>query len=441
MTASDRRMRVCIRRVYGWVIAGVSLIPISAREGHAHDPLRAFGVQTASSDASHGIIQTNRGLLLYEAQQGRFLCSAGIGAHGSETLPLVRMDDGGWMVATSGGLHRLDAQGCPARVPGVLESANVTDIAEAPGRPGVFIAVTSEAERGSAIYRSDDGGHVWQALTEADTGRFYNALHVASAPSPWMFVSGLRVDREASTYDAFVARYGDQEESFVTVELSPTETQVRVEAIDPRDPRVLYARTMSRREVDPEERILRSEDGGLSFEPYWSADAIEQVSVSEAGDVWVLDVDGLRGFGADGEALVDVAREWPLRSVDASDVLVVTDALGVMVSSDRARSFTPVFDYAQVLEPVVCSADALVEEACAGAWAHFDEERTMPRPVGAGAWEDPEVDVPVEEPRDGLEDGDPPSEGCRVAGSTRNPAYVLFLALLAGRLLRPRHRR
>jgi hypothetical protein len=403
-----------------------------------HDPLRAFSITPADPDATVLGISTNRGLIfadragvLTDGARARLLCHAGLSAHPSERLPLLRAQGGGWIVGTSAGILRLADDACSITSTNV--DVAVQALVESAPAPGTIYAVTADAAVGSALWRSRDGGQSFESLAELGTREFFNAVSVAPSDPMHVYTSGARVGDD-NLPQHFVARW--REESGlerIPLELAPYEALVRVLAVNPSDPSWVVARTEARGFIGAPDRLLSSRDGGDTWSTWGQALGIAQLAFSEDGaDAWLVSDAGLLHAHDGGEFTPQNLEHPPSCVLPHGSQLLVCDALGIHTSTAELTPFASLLDFSEVAEPVRCgTAEAL--PACSSDWQDFERERLALMAASSPVFSGTDAGSGAAQERE------PSQSGCSFALGTRADGYPLMLALAL--LLRTRGRR
>ena len=438
----------------GWWAAACWLLP-SIACAHARPPaLNSFRIDR--HDGDHFVAQATWGAAVTRdgGATWRWMCASVLGVDARFEDPSMRLGyEGRVLAGTLDGLLISDAAGCEwAPVPGELGSTWVIDIGIDPSDPLVLYAVATDVTFGDQLYRSDDEGRSWSARGEAFEGVLLAGIQVAPSRPQRIYLSadvpGLPADRQT-----LVLRSDDgglTYDRFRFVDLAPTERVVRIRAVDPRDPDVLYAVVFDAATVMDPHRLIRSGDGGETFETVLTAPQLGDVVIDETGQR-VLVGSRLGGvFRSDDRGLTfaQVHPDLPVSCLRyaAGRLHACTDGraagFALATSDDWGQSWSPILRLDEIRELVPCPTCSGVGVVCP-AWlpdVSFDLR------FDAGLTVDLEPDGGVGLPRDsGLppECGGPPAPdggcGCRLTARSDHARWWLLLFSLVA--LRARVRR
>ncbi len=215
-----------------------------------------------------------------------------------EDPPIVVPASGRVLAGTFDGISISDPSGCDYQLVTDPAIANllIIDLALDPFDPHVVWAATSPGDRANTIARSADEGETWEALGSFETGILLERLVLSPSDPMRMYASGVALRTATTPRQAFVFRSTDGGHTFDRTEVPLIdvdrtdygERNVHVLGIDPTNPDVLFVRVTRRPTDMMPERLLRSDDGGLSFTEVLQIPDITGLAISEDGaNVWV----------------------------------------------------------------------------------------------------------------------------------------------------------
>jgi hypothetical protein len=379
-----------------WLVAGLCVS--SSAAGHA--PPRATGIQWfTSGGAERAVVRTNRGLLIEEPSGGlfRIVCNDAFDTSLVEVPPLVVAADGRLLLGTyASGLLISSPDGCsfdPAA--GAFDGFYPIDV-KADAQGVVYAAALPLDGSSAELLVSSDQGQNGMSLTSLPGAP--TALELAPSDSSRLYVSTTATEGELSF--GYLLASTDAGRSFEEhpIELDASELRVFLLAVAAHDPRLSFVRTQSRDGITAE-RLLRSEDGGETFETVLSVPGPISLVVSGERAVWAGAADGLYRSN-------DAGRSF--ERIEAFDLTRVTclvargDALyacgysagefGVLVSMDGNARFEWFLRFPEVRARLDCPADSDEGTSCEAAFADwaFEQGLAPTEPVGeAGASAEP----------------------------------------------------
>ncbi len=392
-----------MRRYFGALLGGV-IVALGARAG-AHAPLRVIAPLAAEGGTEPALLRTNRGLVFMTEERGTHLCQAALGAHPSETLPVVAAPDGGWVVATSHGITLVSARGCERPERSSLRGAAVQALAAHPSVPGVLYAVTADVAAGSGLYASEDAGLSFEPLLMLAEGEYLSSLAVSPAEPSRIYLTGSSLDAESGGISHWLLVHSVPGEPATgeprrrSIELTASERQATLALVHPTDPDTfaLHVRASQVGQVAIE-RVLLSRDGGASFDTWHAAPGVEQLAFSPDGSsAWLTSADGLHRSDDLGPFVSVPLERGPSSVTFLTEQLYVGDAIGLSVSDDDGQSFRPLFHFWDVLEPTMCSPAAI--QACSQDWEDLSREleltkQTIELTMPGAAAPPPETEAP-----------------------------------------------
>lgn len=404
-----------------------ALLVLTSGLASAHGRLaETYEVLWHPTDPDMLAINTTFGLVLTRdgGTSWRWVCREAMNVSLVRDPPFLLGDEAA-VGATFDGLVLGTLDGCTWTFPTPeLERIVTIDLIRHPTRATTMLALTSSGgDFDNLLYRSDDSGFTWRPTSEPIEPILFEKVRVAPSNPSRVYLSGSyprtpenperrpfvhRSDDDGATWEriAFPFRDGDR--------------NVFLMAVDPDDADVLYAR-VSHEADRPElnERLTRSEDGGESWEDLFELPDLRAFAFSDDGrTIWIggrgadtgVVVDA--GFVDGGVTIGDGRGLW--RSVDGGpfesvrdDVSIgclhvrgdelwacgwsFTDGFAVGRSTDEGRTFTPVFDFPDLLGPVQCEGE--VPTTCMRADQDIIRDLGLPCEDGGPCPERPDAGV------------------------------------------------
>ena len=377
-----------------WGLGGI-IIACSCvvRTAAAHAPPRANGIQwITGTTRDRALVRTNRGLVIEGAAGGTFgiVCNEAFETSLVEVPPVVIEPDGRLLLGTYlGGLVRSSADRCSFEsVAGAFEGLYPIDLKA--NAAGIVYAAALPFDGSSAeLLESTDQGRSGKSLTLMPGAP--TALEIAPSDSSQLYVSVTTTEGNLSFGRLLTSSDAGHSFDEHAIELDASELRVFVVAVAPKQPRLLFVRTQSRDGITPE-RLLRSEDGGETFESVLSVPGPISAVVQAEGTVWAGAADGLYRSDDDGRSF---------GRIEGSDVTLVTclatrnDAVyacgysagefGVLVSAKGDDAFEWFLRFPQVAARLDCPTDSDEGARCADAFADWRQEQGLGSPVTGGA--------------------------------------------------------
>jgi hypothetical protein len=370
----------------------------------AHPPPLGTGLwwvpappDTTGSARERLVIRTPRGFVLESPATNdfRFLCNEALGVQDGEDASLAVLNASVLLVTTfARGVLRGSADGC-----------NWAQIAEATTTPAFDVVVTAPAaadarayvvggipHEGEHFWVVQDGGTTWTALANSDVP--YTRIRVAAGAPTRFYLTGIGVSETGTA----VHRLGVSDDGGSTVvdrviALGPDDLQARVLDVDPRRPDHIYVHAESN-SAGIAERLLGSEDGGMSFATLATLHDIKGFTQSDDGSrVWVGGKEGIYR-SVDGGASFTPLAAGAIQGVTClayhHDILyacgVLRNRLVVAASEDGGDGFEERFSFDRVKEAVGCPGlppAASPAALCASSLNHWRYELGTLDPTGS----------------------------------------------------------
>ncbi len=247
-----------------------------ATQAYAHGrPPQVYQVLPSATDGNDLAFAATFGLAMPDGARvdaWRWSCASAQGRVSSED-PTVLAVDGGYLAATFRGLMRLDAGGCRTEVVDPAFERVFIDVQRGPD--GAVWALTSDGgDTANGIFVSHDDGLTFEARAAEIEVMLFERLRISPSDPQVMYLSGAnpatadRPEREMAVF-----RSGDGGATWTRFDVPRREDEraIFLLEVDPDDPMRLYA-YVSRQPnayLVPE-RVIRSEDGGVTWEDLFS---------------------------------------------------------------------------------------------------------------------------------------------------------------------------
>lgn len=328
------------------------------------------------NDPDHFVVGATFGLL--ESRDGgqnfSWTCETVLGLADQEDPMIVISDLGTTVLATFDGIVST-SDGCDYRTPPELAGEIVPDIALSPGVPGQVLgfrtAGLAAGRFDSQLIRSDDGGQNWERLSEALPEALLPVTLDVSASNPERIYLTARLDR-AADYESVLLRSDDGGTSFEQLPIPGTQGQrlAFIAAVHPTDPDRVYLRV----DDNTGTPLLHSRDGGQSYETLFvGSGRLLGFALSPDGETIAFGgpSDGLwAGTVSDLERRSDL-RPTCLRFVESILFACANGSeagFSLARSTDLGGTFQPILTFETLCGPSACGPDTQVGSQCGAAW-------------------------------------------------------------------------
>lgn len=412
----------------------------------AHAPPQATGIQWLPSDAGErALVRTNRGLIVEALEGGSFdiVCNDAFQASLSEVPPVVTEPQGRLLLGTY-------AMGLVSSSPDLCGYEPVAGAFE-----GYYpIALTTDAEgvvyaaalpydgSTAALLRSSDHGRTAASLSDLPGAP--TAIQVAPSDPSRLYVSVTTAEDNLSFGSLLTSEDAGLNFDQHPVELDPSELRVFLLAVAPEEPQLLFIRTQSRDGLTPE-RLLRSEDGGRTFDAVLSVPGPLSAVVGADGVVWAGAADGLYRSEDQGRSFAlaegaSVTRIGCLAKHGSALYACGYSAgeFGVQVSRDGDGTFEWFLRFPQVTARLDCPTESDEGQMCGAAFADWVEEQSVAPGTASGEAGAPTSPAAPEPTRPSRND---PDLGCQfpsAAPATRSAVWLGALLAMTWRRVRGR---
>lgn len=420
-------------------LAALALLLLGPSAASAHGrPPALHSLDAHPSTPELLVAQATWGLAVRaEGSEWRWLCAAALGVDPRMEDPVIVAGPGGAILAgTFDGLWRSPDGGCTWERPSdALRDVFAIDVRRA-GTDTLFL-VASDVAMEDQLWRSDDGGRDW-ALVGGFGEVLVDRVRVAPSRPSRVYASGSIPARDGADRQTFLLRSDDGGRSFepTVVPFEPGERLLRLEAVDPDDPERVWATMLHFSGEEAPERVLRSDDGGATWTSPIAVPRVGGVLVTSDA-VWVGSRLGGLHRAADGAAFTEVDAALPVTCLAelGDEVWACTDQARAGYGLARVSpTAEPVLSLGEIAELVSCPRCSTSGVVCP-AWAPdvaYDLGRDAGAPPGFG-------DGGTGAPRDAAVPAEclPPAPGTCACRATRpGSAPVGWLLLLASILWR-----
>jgi hypothetical protein len=371
-----------------WQLLAVSLMAgwCVTRPAGAHAPPQATGIRWSGAEGGErAIVRTNRGLIIADPGGGSFriVCNEAFETSLAEVPPLTVAADGRILLGTyAAGLVLSSPDACNFdALAGRFAELYPIDV-DSDQQGGFFAAVLPRDGGSAELLQSSNEGRTAESLATLPGAP--SALAVAPSDGSRVYVSSTLAEENLSFGRLLTSHDAGRTFTETEVELDASELRVFLLAVDPNQPDRVFLRTQSRDGITPE-RLLRSDDGGVTFATALSVPGPLSAVVQPDGTVWLGGAEGLYRSRDGGQSFA------PLEGTDLSRVtcLATNDEriyacgysageFGVMVSADGGDSFEWFLRFPWVTARLDCPADSDEGMRCAIPFLDWKEEQLEP---------------------------------------------------------------
>ncbi len=419
-------------------VAFLAAVLLASAPARSHAPPYATDIQWLDApDGEQVLVRTNRGLIVGSraANSFRLACNDAFEASLVEVFPTAVLPGGGLLVGTyAAGLLRTDATLCDYDPVGPSDVSPV-DLKTGSEDSTLALLLPLDGTEGG-LFQSEDEGTNFRALSMIGTAP--TALASAPSDAKRVYVSTNTTNGNLSVGHVMVSDDGGRSFSDYDLELDGSELRAYVSAVDPADPERVFVRTQSRDSITLE-RLLRSEDGGKSFQTVLEAPGPLRVVLGNGGEAWAGSATGLlrsHDYGATFEPvpIEDLTRIGCLALHAGALYVCGLKGLefGVLESRDGGVTFEWFLRFPEVTARVDCPGSSDEATRCGAAFEDWSREQlsaggssTEPWGPGAGGTSPDPVRPP--EPNT----TDDPAGGCHIRAPRGHSAELLLPALIA----------
>ncbi len=440
----------------GLALAVAVILAPGLAAAHGRPPLLGYIV---SSPADPRVLYARGTWGLAVSRDGgarwRWLCAAAMGVDARSEDPTLRaMSDGSLLAGTFGGLLRSEDGACSWDAPEpALEGRYVVTLAVG---GGAVYAIAAEPGQRDVLYRSLDAGLTWAPHGDGFGEVLVGSLVAAPSNPQRLYGAGQIPPRAAGEpRRAFLVVSDDGGLTFTPRELTPLEAgerELAVWAVDPNNADRVYAQVLHFNGEEAPERVVRSDDAGLSWSTVLRAPYLGGLLARADGSVLVGSRLGGLWRAEDGATFAPLDADVAVACLhDATDTvwMCVDEARSgyALASSTDGRAFAPALRLSDIDELAPCPACTAGAVVCP-AWRPdviYDLGLDAALPPGfdpdGGTGAPRDASTPAECAPDGGPGG-PGSTGCGCRSAPRGAGRLpLALGLFAAAMLRFRHTR
>jgi hypothetical protein len=355
-----------------------------ASPAFAHDS--PHGLQlvfpSAAKDAAP-IVLINRGLLFPKTPSigtaYSLRCNESYKINTAAVPHAVIDDKGSLHVATSLGVRTSADQFCSFTLNTQLPNDSLGGFTQNASMPAEVLVSTFTYEATSKVFGSTDYGNNWTPKFSNRPLSVFEEL-LASPDGKRVVASGHRFDQPTRKLLATWGLSSDGGSTWEEQELTNDRLPL---GFHPTDPNVLFAREpIPNLTLDPRDRLVRSSDGGKTFELIKELPFLDAFAATPDGSsIWIgSQTDGLQ-VSKDGGKTFTRVLEDTIISVYClqyrQDRLwactrVAPNNGGIHYSDDKGATFSKLLQFDEVTSQVICQND--VEMACATPWRDWTYE-------------------------------------------------------------------
>ena len=349
---------------WGALLLGSALLTQSARAHESPHGLQLIFTRPEKDAAP--IVLTNRGIVFPTeegAQSGGFSlrCNAAYGAN-TAAIPHALLDEtGALVIATTAAVKRTVDRACTYVDGTGLPDLSLGGFVQNPSAPNEMLLTTLVYDQPSKIFASQDYGRTWSVKTDVTLFSVYETL-VTSSDGQRLLASGKRYDMVNKKLLNLWSTSEDGGKTWADQDIPDKRAPL---GFHPTDPKVVFAKEeVPNVPSDPRDRLLRSSDGGKTFETIMELPAIGSFEAKPDGSkIWVgSQINGLYVSEDAGKSFTH-AHEGEIIGVYClqyrQDRLwactrMAPNTGGLWFSDDQGAVFQKLFAFEQVTREVSC---------------------------------------------------------------------------------------
>lgn len=336
------------------------------------------------------VVLTNRGLVYSRDRTSSsysLRCNESYDVQTGSEQPHALLDDLGNLViasrvrpASQACVRATSDRGCTWKLPTGLPDVACGAFLQDKALPSRLLIATQIYTEPSFLFESLDYGRSWAAKAENAQYTTYDGALLGSPDGQHLFASGHRYDVPTRKLHAAWGESVDGGKTWVDSDL---DTERFPLAFHPTDPSIVFAREpLPLLTIDPKDKLLRSSDGGKTFETVLEVGQINAFSSTPDGSIlWV---------GGERKGLYesrDAGKTWKRIHEDTiigifclqyrKDTLwactrMAPNTSGIWSSSDRGESFRELLSFEDVTSQVSCEPAA--QAVCEIPWRDWTYE-------------------------------------------------------------------
>jgi photosystem II stability/assembly factor-like uncharacterized protein len=371
------RCRLSPRQAIGRATASLgalALLLLAAPPARANGAFPSVSQLVADpADADHLVLRATFGLLVTRDRGATWdwLCEAGMGYRDLEP-PMAVLPGGVILLGVPGGVSRSDEAGC-SFVPAEGIDATVYDLARVPAHSEQAVAISAMGTD-AQLWRTMDAGKSFAPVGDVIAGFIPATVDVAATDPDVIYASGL-----SGTMGALL-RSEDGGLTFERFPVPSTTTARRpfIAAVDPRDADTVYVRL----DAQGSSPLEVTHDGGKTFDaPLVTTVSASGFAISPDGKT-VIASNGYDGtFRAPTDTMVfeKVACSGPTCLSFSEAGLFgcgdqIADGFVVGRSDDLGATFERVVDLTCLRGPAACGEETSIGSLCPAAWPDVQKQ-------------------------------------------------------------------
>jgi len=361
--------------------AGALLVSATLASPAFADPPPRVVRMVWAPDGRNVVLVTNRGLIFADEQTKRFrlMCHDALDLRVDDVPSIAFLGDGRLLAAGTAGLRVSADGGCSWQGVASFGDVQTPSLAQHPTQPDTLYFATFGAGQ-TALRVTRDGGKTFSDLLPLTDTEFVHSLLIAPANPQRMYAAGIAFDASTMTHSVLRSSDGGATWERFALALDPMqEERASLVTVNPSNENELLVKTTAYNPEATPERLLVSRDGGATFSKIFQGTSLKDASYGPAGEVWAADQVGL-WRSIDG---VSFTRHGAARWMSCVDHhggrlwgcgQFADGKDGIGVASNAEGPFFPWMDFRDVYEQVACGANAPTLAACATTWEHWKFE-------------------------------------------------------------------
>lgn len=408
------------------LLPGLAGAHIGAGAGDIDVTVPAGGAPSLVLEAPWGLVVTD------DRDDFRWICHEQLSSSGVDELPAFAIAPDGALLGVAGlltgtlvtdeSLYRSTNGGCDWEAVQGTTGRTVEDAAWHPTDATVALGVTSDRPTDGGAYangvlRTTDGGATW---VEVAGWSGVVLRSVEFGPGGIAYALGVRED----PVEAVLFRSGDGGDTWVERPLPELGLESVlfgvIEAVDPVDADEVWM-SFDGSFVDG---LVRTTDGGDTFEALDVVDLVLDVTLHTDGSVWLVGGPREVWYSPD-RASFEKLEEAPQVWGGAEDGDRMTFAVNTLAHPEAMVSTVDGVDYDLVLDvleldgPIACPAESLSAQVCEPLWEDLQRTLELMRPRPSNPGDDDDSAAPTDD-----------CEGCSASGADPGGAAALLLLFL-----------
>jgi hypothetical protein len=256
----------------------------------AHAPPFGTDLLFADAEDERPLVLTNRGLLFPGPAGYALRCTLAYAASTAEDSHGLLTEDGRLLLQSASGVFVSADRGCTFTTPPGLPPATLASFAASQGRSRILTSTAGYSEAGQ-VFVSDDAAHGFRHLSTLPAQSDVETMLVAPSRAARVYACGKRLDGDSLREVWLVSDDGG--ESFAATDVLQRRRPV---GVHPRNADLVF---VAEPDDDASSMLLRSTDGGKSFQDVLRVPSVLALASSEDGTrMWLgtgVGRDGLRG--------------------------------------------------------------------------------------------------------------------------------------------------